>query len=237
MRARIAHTGRLASLATLAALAMPLALMGQAKPQGRGAAAIIRSGNGRGAPACITCHGPRLQGFPALGAPRIAGQSAPYVVAQLAALAGGARSSLVMAPVAKALSTDERRALAEYLSGLPTEPGSTPDTVATHADSLTIHAGEVLASRGRWSEGVPACDRCHGPRGVGVGTAFPALAGQPARYLVNQLVAWRQGTRPPGPLGLMSTIARRLSRDDIAAVAAYYALESPAPATAQGGRP
>jgi thiosulfate dehydrogenase len=226
------------NVAAMLALGIPIHVaLGQTGVPPDSAAAITREGNGHGAPACINCHGPHLLGNPALGYPRTAGQSAPYVVAQLEALASGARKNAVMLPIAKSLSPAEREALARYLSGLIVGPAPLPDTVAARADSATLRAGEALATRGRWSDTLPACDRCHGPGGVGVGTAFPPLAGQPAVYLANQLEAWQQGTRPPGPLGLMSIIAARMSKNDIAATAAYYALQPPTPPTAKRSRP
>ncbi len=237
MLERNAHHRRLSGLVAIAFVVLPIRAMAQTtSPDGR-AAGITRNGNGHGAPACVSCHGPRLLGNPDGVSPRIAGQSAPYVAAQLAALAGGARVSAVMQPVAKALSPAEREALATYLSSLPVGPSPTPDTLAEHADSATLRAGEVLATRGRWSDGLPACNRCHGPHGVGVGAAFPPLAGQPALYLRNQLDAWQRGTRPPGPLDLMSTLAKRMSPADVAAVAAYYALQPPALVPSRGSRP
>ncbi|MHB2033545.1 MAG: c-type cytochrome, partial [Gemmatimonadaceae bacterium] len=122
-----------------------------------------------------------------------------------------------MLPVASALSPAERQSLAEYVSGLAAATaGPAP------APAAGVALGPVLATRGRWSSGLPGCDQCHGPGGVGVGSAFPPLAGQPAAYQVNQLHAWQHGTRPPGPLGLMSTIAGKLSDADIQAVSAYY---------------
>ncbi len=237
MLGRYAKQGPLLGFVAMATLALPIRATAQTTSQTKGPAAITHRGNGRGAPACVSCHGPRLLGNPALGAPRIAGQSAPYIASQLEALASGARKSAIMLPVAKALSAAERQALATYLSRLPVEPDPAADTLAAHADSATLRAGERLALRGRWSEGLPACNRCHGPGGIGVGTAFPPLAGQPALYLMNQLDAWKQKTRPPGPLDLMSTVATRMSRADIAAVAAYYALQPPTLATSRGNRP
>ncbi len=221
-------------LLAAAVVAAPVRATAQTTVQDARAAAIVQKGNDHGAAACVSCHGPELLGNPALGYPRIAGLSAPYLIEQLDALANGTRKNPVMTPVAKALTPAERDALTHYLSSLPVGPVPTPDTVAQHADSATRHAGEVLATRGRWTDTLPACDRCHGPGGIGVGTAFPPLAGQPARYLTDQLTMWQQGTRPPGPLQLMSTIAKRMSQEDIAAVAAYYALQPP---TAKGSRP
>ncbi len=185
------------------------------------AATLVLQGNGHGAPACITCHGPRLLGKPEDGFPRLAGLSAAYIVAQLDAFARGTRPNVVMLPVATALSTAERAALGVYLAGLPAAAAgmASPDrdTVAVPGSP-----GESLAAAGRWADGLPGCDQCHGPGGIGVGTAFPPLAGQPTLYLVRQLRAWKEGTRPPGPLGLMSVIAAKMSDADIRTVAAYY---------------
>ena len=81
----------------------------------------------------------------------------------------------------------------------------------------------LAGHRGAWDKNVPACNQCHGPGGIGVGDNFPALAGQSAAYISGQLRAWRQGQRPPGPLGLMPAVATRLTDAEIDAVSAYYA--------------
>lgn len=88
--------------------------------------------------------------------------------------------------------------------------------------------GAWLATRGRWSSGLPACAQCHGPGGLGVGETFPPLAGQPAAYISGQLHGWKTGARPPGPMALMPVIASKLSDADIAAVADYYGGEASA---------
>lgn len=64
---------------------------------------------------------------------------------------------------------------------------------------------------------------CHGPGGVGVGDAFPPLAGQPAAYLSGQLNAWRDGSRRNDPNDLMGHIAKSLTAEEITAVADYFA--------------
>lgn len=187
------------------------------------AAAIIRQGNGRGAPACVTCHGPSLLGDTIQGFPRLAGLSTSYVVAQLDAFASGERENAVMLPVASALTPAERVVLGRYLEGLPN--GATPLRSARAGPKIAAErAGSTLATGGRWSDDIPACDRCHGPEGVGVDDAAPPLAEQPSRYLSRQLRAWKESTRPPGPLGLMGAIASRMTDADIDAVAAYYGL-------------
>ena len=209
-------------------------------PQPVSAAAIVAQGNGRGAPACISCHGPQMLGNAVGGIPRVAGMAAGYLEAQLDALASGARKNAIMLPVASSLSAAERHALAEYLSKLPV-PAALPAVADSAASAPPTPAqaklGELLATRGEWSRGLPGCDQCHGPGGVGVGTAFPPLAGQSSLYLTNQLDAWKQGTRPGGPLGLMSAIAQRMTDADIAAAAAYYAAQPPTPVAPGRSRP
>ena len=55
-------------------------------------------------------------------------------------------------------------------------------------------------------------------------SATTSRAGGPVSCLhFGQLRAWRQGQRPPGPLGLMPAVATRLTDAEIDAVSAYYA--------------
>lgn len=179
-------------------------------------ASIALHGNDRGAPACVTCHGAYGEGMPANGFPRLAGLNAGYLKTQLDAFVNGQRTNALMTPIAQTLSGDERAEVARYFAGL-----SGPASMAEPVQE-TNSAGARLAIQGRWSQGLPACIQCHGEMGVGVGTTFPALAGQSSLYIENQLRAWQQGTRVPGPLGLMKVIASKLSAADIHEVAAYF---------------
>ena len=73
-----------------------------------------------GVPACAGCHGPAGAGIPAQY-PRLAGQFAEYVAAQLKAFKEGARANDpngMMRGVAARLSDREIRAVAEYAAGL-----------------------------------------------------------------------------------------------------------------------
>ena len=225
---------------TAAAFLMACLAPAGAAAQAGTAAAIVAQGNGHGAPACISCHGPQMLGNPVGGIPRLAGMSAGYLEAQLDALASGARKNAIMLPVASSLSTAERHALAAYISTLPVPaslPAAPDSAAATPATPAQMKLGGLLATRGEWSRGLPGCDQCHGPGGVGVGTAFPPLAGQPALYLTTQLHSWKQGTRPGGPLGLMTAIVKGMTDSDIAAVAAYYAAQPLTPAASGRSRP
>lgn len=193
------------------------------------AATLAQQGNGKGAVACSTCHGADGGGQAAAGFPRLAGLDAAYLQRQLDALAGNARGNTAMAPIAKALTEDQRHALAEYYSHMPIPSAAAQGTPPPANDTL----GEQLATRGRWSKQVPACDACHGPGGVGVGANFPPLAGQSATYLANQLRAFKQGTRRNDPLGLMQHVASALDDADIQAVSEWFAAQ---PAVIKGAK-
>jgi cytochrome c553 len=184
---------------------------------------IATKGTAKGIPACISCHGSKGEGNAAAGFPRLAGLSAAYLSTQLAEFATGQRKSPVMQPFSRLMSLDGRNAVADYFSKLPAPVGNKAEDTGQIKPSDT---GAWLATRGRWSSGLPACAQCHGPGGVGVGATFPPLAGQPAAYISGQLHGWKTGARPPGPMALMPVIASKLSDADITAVANYYGGEA-----------
>ncbi len=74
------------------------------------------------------------------------------------------------------------------------------------------------------------CAACHGANGVSVSDSIPNLAAQKAAYIESQLKALKDGSRKNQ---IMSAIAAQLSSDDIANVAAYFAAQPGAPATAK----
>lgn len=187
------------------------------------AATIAAQGNGKGAAPCQTCHAPNGSGQASGGFPRLAGQNEAYLQAQLEDFASGARDNPVMKLQASALTEAERKALATYFSKMPAV--ATPGAAGTAPFADPDHVGETLATRGRWSKQVPACEQCHGPGGMGVGANFPPLAGQSANYLASQLKAFRSGSRHNDPMGLMRNISQSLSDQDIGAVAHWFAAQ------------
>ena len=64
------------------------------------------------------------------------------------------------------------------------------------------------------------CAVCHGPLGVSVLPDAPNLAAQPESYLIAQLKAYRSSKRSHE---VMAVVAKPLSDDDIADLAAWYA--------------
>jgi cytochrome c553 len=198
--------------------------------------AIAANGNGRDSPACSACHGEHGEGQPAAGFPRLAGLDSGYLVGQLDAFAQGSRDNETMGPIAKALSPDERQAVATFYAGLDAAKIDEPNK----PDEKAVAVGRSLADHGDWSKQLPGCGACHGAAGQGVGKTFPGLAGQSAEYITSQLKAWKDGKRTDDPLHLMTGIANKLNDDQVAAVAAYYAslpVGTAAPTTPQGSKP
>ena len=67
------------------------------------------------------------------------------------------------------------------------------------------------------------CANCHGTQGQAVPNAtVPGLAGLPASYTVEQMKAFKAGTRPAT---VMHQLAKGYSDAQIDAIAAYYAAQ------------
>ena len=179
---------------------------------------IVMHGNTHGATACATCHGEDGAGQAAAGFPRLAGQNKDYLLMQLHAFVQGSRNNPIMAPIAKALSQQEMTAVTAYYAGR-----QTPNPNAGRGDKTLRDEGKKLALRGNWDKTIPACVACHGSGGNGVGRHFPALAGQGAQYIEQQINAWKSATRHNDPNQLMQGVAQRLSQAETRAVAAYFA--------------
>ncbi|KNZ30735.1 MAG: cytochrome C554 [Methylibium sp. NZG] len=81
-------------------------------------------------------------------------------------------------------------------------------------------AGPVAADVAAGKTKARACAVCHGPMGISNAPDAPSLAGQPERYLVEQLKAYRSGKRHHE---VMSVIAKPLSDDDVRDLSAWYA--------------
>ena len=213
-------------MATCAWAQEPAAAMAALKGSAAAGEKIAQSGSAGGAAACATCHGAKGEGQ--AGFPALAGQHAGYLERQLNQMAAGARQTAVMAPMAKALSEQERADVAAFYSSLKLPIKAVRGALPGKDDD----SGAWLVERGRWADGIPACAQCHGPGGVGVGKDFPAIGHLPADYMQTQIDAWNKGQREAGPLGLMGAVAKKLTAEDIKAVAAYYQrLHNPAAAT------
>ena len=65
------------------------------------------------------------------------------------------------------------------------------------------------------------CANCHGTEGRTIqGSAVPGIAGMPREYMVRQLRAFRDGSRPAT---VMHQIAKGFSEPQLDAIATYFA--------------
>lgn len=78
-------------------------------------------------------------------------------------------------------------------------------------------AGDAAAGAGKAS----MCAGCHGAQGEGK-DKNPALAGKDAAFLAKEMQNFRSGARQD-PMKMMNMLAKPLSDQDIANLAAYYA--------------
>src|SRR3984957_17023967 len=162
---------------------------------------------------CQACHG--ATGNSANPEwPSLAGIGAAYIAEQLKNFKEGKRNNPVMMPNAVNLSPDDMADLAAYFDSLK--------NTGLEADPSYWQAGQKLYEGGDAARGIPACMACHGPTGAGNEPAkFPALRGQHSVYVVKQLNDYASGARGTGPNGIMQTIAKRLSPEDIRNVASF----------------
>jgi cytochrome c553 len=78
------------------------------------------------------------------------------------------------------------------------------------------YAGDARAGRQK----ITTCQACHGLDGLSKNPESPNLAGQVESYLTRSLEAYRSGERKNDA---MNIVAKDLTDEDIADVAAYYA--------------
>jgi cytochrome c553 len=174
---------------------------------------------------CIACHQADGSGMHIEGGeswPRLAGLNATYFAKQIHDIKKGTRVNATMTPFVNMLDDQKTADVAAYYSQL--EP--TAGQGGANADEATLKRGQQLAERGDWSQYIVSCKSCHGPGNRGAGDVFPGIAGQHAGYIEAQLKAWKEGTRKNDPQDLMGSIARRMSDEDIHAVAVWLANQS-----------
>lgn len=146
--------------------------------------------------------------------PNLAAQYPEYIFKQLSEFKAGARRNSTMAPNVAKLSEDDMHNLAAFFSSQQVKPkmAKDPELVAE---------GQKIFKGGNAGSGVPACASCHGPAGAGIPVQFPRLAGQKNVYVLNQLKNFRSGDRVNDGGKMMETIARKMTDQEMKAVAEY----------------
>jgi len=162
---------------------------------------------------CQACHGANGNSVNPEW-PSLAGLGADYIAEQLKNFKEQKRANPIMMPNAMALTPDDMADLGAYFDSQV--------NTGLEADPSYWEAGRNLYRAGDKSRGIPACMACHGPTGYGNEPAkFPALRGQHSVYVVKQLNDYASGARGTGPNGIMQTIAKRLTPDDMRNVSSF----------------
>jgi len=207
-------------------LAAALAFCGFASASASAADAVKGSAEAGASKAavCTACHGVNGNSTNPEW-PVLAGQNAVYIREQLAMFKAKKRNNPVMQPIVDPLSDQDFADLAAYFS--------TQTPAGGEADPSYWKAGEALYKSGDVARGIPACAACHGPAGQGnAGSGYPALRAQHSVYTVKQLQDYLTKNRYRDPNDantvystrnsvMMTTIASRLSPEDIRNLASY----------------
>lgn len=183
-------------------------------------------------PYCAMCHGTTgYGGNPQI--PRLDIQPVTYLEQALEAYASGERDSGIMHVASTRVSPQALDDLAQWYADQPT----LPSVMTRVEDADLITRGEALAMAG--TTDIPACTACHGPNAGAKAAEFPRLAGQSRIYLEQQLKLWRDGNRGGGDkANLMRKSAQDLTDADIAALSAWFAMQTPQmrePTSSDGG--
>jgi cytochrome c553 len=205
--------GNLARLIRWSSLAA-LIIVGAATRAAEGPDAVAREYAHRLAVgSCGTCHGVHGNSVQPKF-PRLAGQNANYLAAQLKAFRAQSRGDPdaigYMWGMAAQLDDTTIAALADFYSHQQAD-------VPGRASSAQITRGREIYEHGIESEGVPACSACHGPDAHGTAD-FPRLAGQHAQYVLKQLGSFQSNMRD---VAVMHGVAQHLQESELEVIAAY----------------
>jgi len=185
---------------------------------------------------CSACHG--VDGNSASPTyPNLAAQKYNYIIKQLEDFRDLHRKSSIMTGMAMTIPSSSNHQnlenIAAYFSSQKLKRTEGANAHPAAATSAELKIGFAVYRYGSDKEGVPACSACHGLGGEGNDPmAIPALAGQHAAYVVQQLDQFASGTRDNSPGRVMAKIAHAMSTQQKKAVAAY--MERLDPATVLG---
>lgn len=163
--------------------------------------------------ACASCHGADGNS-PVAMYPKLAGQSASYLVKQLKEFKSGTRKSSMMAPMASSLSEQDMVEISSYFAA---QKLSVVDTKGSDIGKKLYFGGDVKHK-------ITACVACHGANGKGMNKAgFPTIAGQNEAYLKKELRKFKNGQRNNDYNTMMQSVAAKLSKEDINELSKFIA--------------
>jgi cytochrome c553 len=163
---------------------------------------------------CVACHGEDGNSVVPMF-PKIAGLQESYIVKQLRDFQAGRRKSDIMAPVVAALKPEDFLALGTYFAGQKMKAGDSEE-------KKLADVGKLIFFDGNEDSGLPACIGCHQPNGAGH-LIYPRIGGQHATYVTQQLKNFAASERSNDASRFMRVVAKRMTEEEINAVAAYLA--------------
>ncbi|MDM0111425.1 c-type cytochrome [Variovorax sp. J22R133] len=166
---------------------------------------------------CANCHGPAGITDDAIF-PNLAGQSRAAIYKQLQDFKTSRRSASVMGVYVAPLNDADLRDLAAHYASLPAPPSRATTTPPDAVARRLVESGDPM-------RGIAACAACHGP--MGWTEAAPTLQGQQRAYLEVQLQALASGSRHNDINEQMRSVARRLTAQEISALAQHYSKAPP----------
>ena len=156
---------------------------------------------------CVACHGPAgNSALPEI--PVLAGQTSRYLYLQLRDFQEGRRSSDQMTPMAKSLTRDTMRSLADWYS----KQKPTPQPFKPDPEKARLGAAKAAET---------LCTMCHQGGFLGQ-NEIPRVAGQRYDYVVKQLSDFK-ARRRTNDAGNMTSVSNTLSDADVENLAHYIA--------------
>ncbi|MFK7911064.1 MAG: cytochrome c [Akkermansiaceae bacterium] len=158
---------------------------------------------------CNTCHGADANTPLAPNYPKLAGQNAEYLVAQMKDFAASKRtngqSAIMTATIMAQKVTDEDSAkIADWLSKL-----DAPKVDLVDGPGKDLYTAKL-------------CATCHGPDGnTPIMPLYPKIAGQNSQYLIDQMKAIKDGTRNNGQSMAMKAIMANVSDEEIKTISEW----------------
>ncbi len=178
------------------------------------AALSAKTGGGPGfdlytAKTCNTCHGADAKTPLAPNYPKLAGQNADYLIAQMKDFAASKRTNgqsaiMTATAVAQQLTDEDTKKISDWLSKL--DP---PKVELADGPGKDLYTAKL-------------CATCHGADGnTPIMPIYPRLAGQNAQYLIDQMKAIKDGTRSNGQSAAMKALMANVSEDEIKTLAEW----------------
>lgn len=169
---------------------------------------------------CASCHGDTGVA-PTQNWPHLAGQKAAYTAKLLLDYRDRRhlpnQGAALMHDIAVMLTPQQIADVAAYYA-----VQTAPQGDGTPRPTPKLNP-EQLVRKGDPSRLITPCASCHSTRGQGGKLEAPALAGQNPLYFVRTMLDYQTGHRGNDAANGMRAFAQRLSREEIEALATYYA--------------